>query len=157
LEDKDKKVLAKDYYLIGELCRRIADFSKSNDFFEKAISAFKDEEYSKEYYGVSIVDFGSEKKEVFIAKIRKATGMMPVPEWMANINYIMSKKPPVKLLMYSHKYPALRSISYLRESGIKATYQKDSGIPLDKINFLNLIKYMKRLAEQNDASPKIMH
>ena len=156
LEDNDEKVSVEYYYVIAELLRRIADYRKSNDFFEKAIAAFKDEEYSKDYYGVSITDFGSGNEEALISKIRKATEMIPVPEWKANIYDIIKKKPPLKLLMYAHKYPAFKSISYFKDIGIKATYQKDSDIPLDKKKFLNLIEDMQRLAKQNDASPKVL-
>ncbi len=156
LEEKGGKVSAEDYYLIGELFRRISDFSKSNDYFDKAITAFKDEEYSKEYYGVSIIDFGSENEEELISKIRKVIDMIPVPEWEASTRDIVKKKPPVKLLMYDHKYPSFKSISYLKDAGIKAIFDKDSDIPLDKKKFLNLIEDMKRLAEQNDASPKVL-
>tara|TARA_B100002003_G_scaffold161980_1_gene150333 strand:+ start:90 stop:1085 length:996 start_codon:yes stop_codon:yes gene_type:complete len=156
LEDNDGKVSSDKYYLIGELFRRIASFDKSIEYFEKAITAFKKEQSSKEYYGVSITDLGSEKEEALISKIRKATNMIPTPEWRANIYDAVKKKPPIKLLMYANKYHAFKSISHFKDIGIKATYQKDPDIPLDKKKFLNLIEDMKRLAEQNDASPKVL-
>jgi tetratricopeptide (TPR) repeat protein len=156
LEDNGGKVSSDKYYLIGELFRRIASFDKSIEYFEKAITAFKKEQSSKEYYGVSITDLGSEKEEALISKIRKATNMIPTPEWRANIYDAVKKKPPIKLLMYANKYHAFKSISHFKDIGIKATYQKDPDIPLDKKKFLNLIEDMKRLAEQNDASPKVL-
>ena len=140
-----KEELSELYYLIGELLRRIGDYGRSIEFFEKAKVALTEEEY----FTVFLEDVGNNKVAIAheIMKL-KSIGRIEAIELIRNI--------PAKISENISLNGTQTVASSLKNLGAQISIKKELEVPPHRKDIFALIKKMEKFAEQKDSSHKVI-
>lgn len=139
-----KEEISELYYLIGELLRRIGDFGRSIEFFEKAKMALTEEEY----FAVFLEDVRNNAAIAHEIMKLKGIGRIESLELIRNM--------PAKVFENFTIDGAQTVASSLQELGAQINIRKELEVPPHRRDFLILIEKMEMLAEQGDGSHKVV-
>lgn len=140
-----KEEFSELYYLIGELLRRIGDFERSIEFFEKAKVALTEEEY----FAVLLEDVGNNKAAIAheIMKL-KDIGRIEVLGLIHNI--------PAEIFENVTIDGAQTVASSLKNLGAQISIKKELEVPSHRKDYLTLIEKMEKFAQHGDGSHKVI-
>jgi uncharacterized protein (DUF2225 family) len=146
LKLKQMEGSTEDFYLVGELSRRIGNFDQANHFFEKASHEMKEETY----YWVILEDAGPDKN-LISKKIREVNSISKEK------CFFLIDNVPSKILGTLSVEEAKKKASEYQSLGAKVSVKEDDEIPEYRKRLLNLINAMQRFALRKDSSAQLIN
>ena len=131
-------------YLIGELYRRIGDFSAAVEYFDKAAKELE----KKKYYILILEDAGLQH-DVVEVKVR-ANSSITKAEWLR-----IFKNIPCKMLGDLTFEKVQEWVALLSQFGATLSIKEQAELPNDRDEVMELITKMKAFAIQGDGENKV--
>jgi len=145
LDIGEMKGSPENLYLMGELFRRIEDFTHATQFFNKAKLTLKEERY----FCIFLDDTGPDRKAIS-KKIREVS---PINR---KESFFLMDNVPSKIRGNLTLKEAMKHISGFDSLGAKVSIKEDDEIPPNRKRLLNLFSAMERFAIQRDSTSKII-